>query len=251
MVYNLLSTLGLSIVLMSAEPVERTIAEALRVPPTLARSTHYRNGIMRLDADPATFWTAVEGPRGSAVVVFVSASSDSRRATEPIAMLFQRPSSSSEPFVSDRVCQGKVSPAGAAILQECDVVPVWEFQHCAHLVPVDGFPVTPITLRRAAAGWNRIGADLYQTSVDTGPDESAAIYLVHDNAATRIMTPVALDGQVPDWVHPLARQEGYGLDANDETIGLLSPAPYPVDAAGLGQAALALAQELVSAFRRW
>ncbi|WP_301419289.1 hypothetical protein [Yaniella sp.] len=163
--YVFVKNCGLNVVLHGSVPAETVIDEALRTAPILADCRHASAGIMRLNRDPATFWFAIEGPVGSAVVVSSTPDSDSSITSPEITFPLKKLKSSL--VQGDFVSLGKGPRRIANLMREFDVVPVSAHPDLVHTLGDDGFDNgMPISLRRAVAGWTRFGAEGYKAFFD-------------------------------------------------------------------------------------
>lgn len=238
--FELLKAMGMTVLLTSPYPAEYVLAEALRVAPTLGRSSHLNRAVMRLDADPATMWMTVESPTGSAILVFGSPESDTNLIMTQIMQPFE---STASPFARAIAFQGSADDEVAALLDGFDVVPVAEWSPFAERS--DGFAVLPITVRRAAALWERIGAELYRKNY---PDaDNADVFLTLQNGQVELWTTVG-EGSAPAWVAPLIAAGTHRVELLDPAVAVATPLPLPVDAASLDAAAVRLVSDLSAAF---
>lgn len=238
--FELLKAMGMTVLLTSPYPVEYVLGEAMRVAPTLTRSTHLNRALMRLDADPATMWMAVESPTGSAILVFGSPESDTNLIMTQLMQPFE---STASPFARAIVFQGSADEEVAALLDGFEVVPVAEWSPFAEYS--DGFAVLPITVRRAAGSWNRIGAELYSKNF---PDaDNADVFLTLQNGQVELWTTVG-DGSVPAWTAPLIAAGTHRIELLDPAVAVATPLTLPVDAESLDAAAVRLVSALSAAF---
>lgn len=238
--FELLKAMGMTVLLTSPYPAEYVLGEAMRVAPTLARSTHLNRALMRLDADPATMWMAVESPTGSAILVFGSPESDTNLIMTQVMQPFE---STAAPFARAIAFQGSADDDVAALLDGFDVVPVAEWSPFAERS--EGFAVLPITVRRAASTWERVGAELYRKNY---PDaDNADVFLTLQNGQVELWTTVG-EGSAPGWVAPLTSAGTHRIEMLDPAVAVATPLSLPVDAEGLDAAAVRLVSELSAAF---
>lgn len=163
--YVFVENCGLNVVLHGRVLAENVINEALRAAPILADCRHASAGIMRLNKDPGTFWFAIEGPIGSAVVVSSTPDSDSSVTTPEITFPLMKLESGV--VHSDIVSLGKGPRRIVDLMRESDVVPVSAHPDLAHTLGDEGFHNgMPISLRRAVAGWTRFAAEGYKAFFD-------------------------------------------------------------------------------------
>lgn len=213
--YQLLKAMGLSILLVAAAPIEQVLEEAVRRAPILSHSTHAGKGFMRLDADPETLWVAVEGSRGSAVIVYGSPESDSMLIVNEITFPFEK---TRPPFAREMVFSGEGEQWVAQLLADLEVVPVFD------LAPFRGrgeeLPLLPIAVHRSVQHWNRITETLYSTQVLE--PTSTTVYVTLEEGVVELWTPIG-EGIVPGWVSPLIAAGDHRVVDLDPTIAIATP----------------------------
>lgn len=247
-VYGLLHACGLSVLLTSPYRVEHVLLEAISRAPVLASSSTVGGGFMRLDADPETYWVAVESPAGSAVIVFASPQSDSMLLTRGITIPFE---SSPSPFAREMVFQAETEPSVVALLTDYEVAPVTEFEPFSHIAQTEGHLNMPITVRRAARHWDRLTANDYIASFEsaaTGETEMVKVLLTLEAGRPELWTMINEQGHVPAWAQPMVDAGTHRIDAIDEQIFLITRLSAVEDSDALDAAARRLVADAFAAY---
>jgi hypothetical protein len=216
--------------------MESLLVEAGRVAPILHGSMPVGSGFLKLSQDPDTLWVTVDGPAGSAVVVFASPSSDTNLLFKEVMLPFE---SLSQPFSRQIISQGSTEQPIAELLDTIEIVPVSESPIFHALGEPELFPVMPISVRRAARSWRRLAHNLYVTSL--AEPAASDVYLSRsDDGAIELLTYVG-DGQAPAWVDGLVSRGTHRIQYLDPAAVVAKPLRMPVTEDEL----VAQAQELV------
>ena len=200
---------GLSLVVHAPMRADALLEAALRAMPLLNATEPKAVGFGVLRRDPATFWTLVEAPAGSAVVVFFAPDTDSMMAVQDLMDPADR---APAPLRRSLMMQGTVDAEVATLLSQGEVVPPWDLAALRHLAEDEGYESLPVTLRRelTGAGWERLAHDLYLGDL---PDDDGTIWRVFAN----------LRGRRPSLELPLK-------DADLVTFGALAERGHYVEA---------------------
>ena len=238
LLYRLLSTSGLSCVLSGPKPIEDLLVDATNVAPSLLQSAHRGRGLLQLDHDPETVWTAVDGPRGSAVVVICSPSSDTSFILEAILNPFQR---AANPHRVDMVHLGATAPDLAELLSKADVVPVWDNSAYSH-INTQGYTTLPAWARRAARSWERPSNDVYARAyTDSDGDEITVVLApLRDSPALAI----GLGGVVPTVLERIVADGPYFIEQIEESAAFARVIPKGTDALALDELSQTMVRDL-------
>ena len=241
MLFTMLRDSGICFVLSGTVPVEDTLAEAVRLAPALRRSSHIGHGFLQLDQDPPTVWTTVDSPRGSAVVVISSSSSNSDFLFNEVLQAFER---TQHPYSREMVFSGMTSRRLSAIIAGGDVAPVWELPALKHTADPKGYGTLPVSIRRAASGWGRVDCDLYKRDFQTQGPEGRCVFLglLGSPGWPQLLTSLGENPGVSlDQLVPLTTDSPYSFEPFDDAIILSRRLPQGLDETSLRQ----LAQQLV------
>ncbi|TDO48242.1 hypothetical protein EV651_1238 [Kribbella sp. VKM Ac-2571] len=245
LLFGLLHGSGISFVLNARVDVGRTLQEAVRLAPILARSSHLGRGFLRMDADPQTVWTAVEGPSGSAVIVFGSPESNTDLLFQTVFKPFEQ---AQHPFSCDMVFSGSTSPNLAAIINGADVAPAWEVDPLHHIADPAEFPTLPASIRRAACGWERIGLDLYKRQLQDIDGDTVDVFLGLNEGRPDLITTIggiAPDGDL-DRFEPLTARGPYSLERWDAAVVFVRSVPLGIEESQLMQLSQRLVDDLAA-----
>ncbi len=244
LLYLLLEGSGLSVLLTAPCGAEILLREVVRIAPALGRSSHWGRGFFRLDRDPETIWTAVDGPKGSALVVVCGPGSDSGFILEAVLKPFQV---ASLPLKMEMVNLGSTTSAVVDIVAGADVVPVWEVPEFSHLRPnSDGHMTLPLWARRAARLWERLGQELYKRQVrDVDGDDMNVLFGLIDGRII-LMLGLGLASEGTGRYPALDGQGPYSLERIEETLAYVLPVPDEIDATGLSELSQRIADDFAT-----
>ncbi|AIY03015.1 hypothetical protein ART_3416 [Arthrobacter sp. PAMC 25486] len=245
LLFGLLSDCGLSIVLSGQVTADVVISRAAQLMPILRRSTHIGRGFLKLNQDPNTVWTAVEGSRGSAVIVFCAPDSDNNLIFKEITLPLD---SVAPPLSRELVTLGSTVPEVADIIDGADIAPVWEQLEFRAIGDGD-FSVMPASIRRAARSWNRIGANLYKKQLDLTNGDEVDIYLGLYNNHPSLFTNTGENANSKlKFIQKLVDTKLYSFEEWDETSVLMRHLAPGTDHAVLDQLAETMANDFVNTF---
>ncbi|MEU1899152.1 hypothetical protein ABZ512_12285 [Nocardiopsis dassonvillei] len=248
LLFTLLKGCGLSFVLVGPGPVEETLEEAVRLVPALCASSRMGNGLFfRLDQDPETFWTAVESPLGSAVIVSVTPGSDSQLLFRLVFQPFER---AEPPFTRQLITEGSTGSGLAALIGAADVAPAWEVAALSDLAASDTFPTLPASVRRAVRSWERVGTDLYRRQVRDGNGNAVKVLLTLDEGRPRLVTAIGETASLGglDRLAPLTEPGPYVLEDWEGLVMVVRPVPLGVEEARLVEWSELLVKDIAAGF---
>jgi hypothetical protein len=245
--FKFLSDCGLSIILYAPVTSDVLLSETARLSPILRRSTHLGRGFLRLNQDPDTVWTAVEGPLGAAIIVFGTPASNSNLIFDQI----MKPLDAVEPpFTRELATLGSTRRSVAEVIESADVIPVWEIAEFAGVAADGVYPTLPASVRRAARAWQRLGRELYKRTIVAAADGDVVdIYLaLHDHGAV-LATYVGENSHSElAFVRRLVDTGAYTYDDWEGTPVLLRRLPAGTDEASLAQFSETMANDFLCAF---
>lgn len=188
---------GLTWLWMSQGPLEGLLDSLLHAAPVFGQSRPHGRGLAVLTSDPATYWTCLDGPKGSAVAVICTPESDT-------GFLFQRVVTPIESHSLDGVStaiisSGQTTDLVAQLIESASVVPPWETELLRHMSgEPESWSMLPLSLRRELAGWQRVGHDLYAKTVNDIDGDDVRIF-------------VGLISDRPSLVYPIAQSKDGNL----------------------------------------
>lgn len=178
---------GLTWVWTSPGPVEVLLSTLLAVAPILKRSEVVGAGWMSLIQDENTYWTCMEGPGGSAVLVVCSPDSDSGLAIRE----YVKPTDGLPGIDRGMLVLGKAEGPLADLLEGSSIVPPWELPQLSSLHGSPDYSMLPPSVRRAVHGsWERLAHDLYVTHVEDIDGDMVKVYAHIESGLPVLSNPV-------------------------------------------------------------
>ena len=244
LVYGILESSGLSLVLSGLVGAEELLEDAARIAPVLGMSRHLGRGFFRLDQDPETTWTVIDGPLGSAIIVACAPGSDSGFVLRAILTPFQ---SAPRPLAFEMVHLGSTTPAMADLVATSDVVPVWEVPEFADLRPGSaGYVTLPIWARRAARPWERLGLELYRREVTDIDGDSMNVLFGLIESRPLLILGLGPETQGTERYRALAGNGPYSFEQVEGTLAFVRDIPEGTDASALDELAQLIADDFAA-----
>lgn len=172
--FELLSTCELTVVVSGPVGSEELFSAVLQAAPFLGESVSDGGGFFRLTRDSATYWTALSGDAGSALLVFCLQGSDSRFVFEHLVRPLDTLTS---PLQRDLVSKGVATETVANIIETGNAFDVSRLEGLRHLASDRGGQVLPARIRLQVSEWRRLGTDFFQRPGNFGQDENISVYL--------------------------------------------------------------------------